>query len=234
MRRWGALVVGIAVAAGIVGCVGAPGSGSGSTARTSATASAETARPSATPGARVTGIEILGDHVRFLAGDRELRALAYDAPIATALAAFTGALGPQTSTKELPATNHTAPTTEHGFGAVRILEPHDGGTVEHDPVIHPVWSISARAAQVGDVAIGTVGGLRVGSSVEDVAGWDQPGRLGTLTLSDHVVAELLVAPAPGYPLVPDGERGAYGTLAIAEVYPGPITVLTAPSQHGGA
>jgi pimeloyl-ACP methyl ester carboxylesterase len=101
-------------------------------------------------------------------------------------------------------------------------------------VVHPVWSISARTGHEGGVRVGTVVGVSVGSGVDQVAGWDDPDRLGTLALDDHTTAELLVDAAPGYPLVPDRARGAYGVLAVADVYPGPITTLTAPSQHGGA
>lgn len=182
----------------------------------------------------MTDIVILGDHVRFTAGEQELRTLAYDAPIDTAIAAFSDALGPETSTKEWPATNHTEPTTEHLFGDARILEPHYEGTVQTDAVIRPVWVLSVRSETVGAVRFSTVGGLSVGDSMEDVPGWDDQGRMGTLTTSAGVMAEMLVTPAPGYPLIPDGTSGAHGVLAVADVYPGPITTLTAPSQHGGA
>lgn len=233
MRRWGAVAVGVALVVGIVGCAGAPATGPGS-GTPSHSAMEDPAVEPTQPVARTTGIVILPEAVRFMAGDSELRTLGYDTPFDAALADFTQAFGPETSKKEWPATNHAAPATEHGFGDVRIIEHHYDGAVETDALIHPVWSISTRGAQVGDVRVGTAGGLTVGSSVEDVAGWNDPGRLGTLTLSDHVMAELLVEAAPGYPLVPDASRGAYGVLAIADVYPGPITVLTAPSQHGGA
>ncbi|RDV46505.1 hypothetical protein DOE76_00125 [Leifsonia sp. ku-ls] len=119
-------------------------------------------------------------------------------------------------------------------GEVTILEHHYGASVQADAVVHPVWSLSARTAHEGGVRVGTVGGVSVGSGVDQVAGWNDPDRLGSLALDDHTSAELLVVAAPGYPLVPDGARGAYGVFAVADVYPGSITMLTAPSQHGGA
>lgn len=235
MRAWGAIVVCIALIVGLTGCAGAPVLGQATPSEPRTTTSTPNAAEEEAAKS-VTAIEIHGDGVRFLAGD-ELRTLRYDAPIDSALAAFAEALGPQTSTKEWPATNHSAPATEHRFGDVWIVEYHYDGMpkpVETDAVVHPVWSVSTRLSQSGDVRIGAAGGVAVGSSVEAVDGWDEPGRLGTLQLSDHTMAELLVEAAPGYPLVPDGSRGAYGVLAVAERSPGPITLLTAPSQYGGA
>jgi hypothetical protein len=230
MRRSAAVTIGLAIVLGMTACVGAPGSEVRPTA---------TERPSAATGtpadvAPISDIVILPVEVRLQAGETVRQTIAYDAPIDVALAAFADLLGPQTGSQEYPATNHTQPTTAHRFGDVTIFEPHYGGLVENDPIVRPAWVIRADTAMSGSVHIGTVGGITVGSSVEQIPGWDDPNRMGTSVASTGTMAELLVVAAPGSHFVPTDSAGAYGVLAIASPYPGPITTIVAPSQHGGA
>lgn len=233
MRKSATLIVGLVLLFTTAGCAGAPGSAARPTQTDRpASASAEPTAPAVEP---ISAIVILADGVRFQAGATARETIAYDAPADVALAAFADALGPQSGSKEHAATNHTPPTTEHQFGeGVAVLEPHYGAGVENDPMIRPVWSVRAGTAAIGEVRIGTEGGIAVGSPVEDIPGWNDPDRMGTLTTSTGTLAELLVVAAPGSQLVPSASSGAYGVLAIADPYPGPITTLIAPSQHGGA
>lgn len=235
MRRSLALIVGLGLLLGVTACAGGPGAAIRPTG-TDRPASASAIPTPTTPGVEpISSIIILADGVRFQAGETVRETLAYDSPIDVALAAFADALGPETGSKEYPATNHTEPVTAHQFGdEVRIVEPHYGAGVENDPMVRPVWWIRTDTAESGGVRISTAGGITVGSSVEDIPGWNDPDRMGTLTANGTTMAELLVVAAPGSRLVPDADGGAYGVLALADAYPGPITTLVAPSQHGGA
>lgn len=235
MRTPATLIVGLVLLFTTAGCAGAPGSAARPTQTDRpGSASAETAAPAAPAEEPISAIVILADGVRFQAGAVARETIAYDAPADVALAAFADALGPESGSKEHAATNHTAPTTEHRFGeGVAVLEPHYAAGVENDPMIRPVWSVRADTAVIGEVRIGTEGGIAVGSPVEDIAGWNDTDRMGTLTTSTGTMAELLVVAAPGSQFVPSASSGAYGVLAIADPYPGPITILTAPSQRGG-
>ncbi|MFF9562606.1 hypothetical protein ACF1AJ_04590 [Leifsonia sp. NPDC014704] len=225
------LIVSIAVLLSTAACAGAPGSGSTATGSPAASTAGSTA-PTVEP---ITAIVVLADGVRFQAGATVRETVAYDAPADVALAAIADALGAQSGSEEHEATNHSAASTEYRFGdGVAVFEPHYGAGVTTDATIRPVWWIAVETAEVGNVRISAEGGVAVGSSVDAIAGWNDPDRMGTSTTSAGTQAELLVVAAPGSQLVPTASAAAYGVLAIADPYPGPITMLVAPSQHGGA
>jgi hypothetical protein len=225
------LVVVAAASLALAGCAGSATGTSAGTATPSATASAA---PTEASPAAVTSIVIAGDGLHFYVGKTEREVVKYIDPVASALAAVEDAVGPSTGSKDWPATNHTVPSTDHRFDDLTINEPHYTEAVTFDYLATPAWSVSTKAARVGEVSITTATGLAVGSAIDAIPGEGEPDRLQTMTVDGSTAAYILVETSPGGVLIPDGDSYATGVMAKAEPWPGPITLISAPTQLNGA
>lgn len=227
MKKFGALIGAIGVVFALAGCAGGAAPSSSSTPpASSASASASASRSIAI----VIGADALG-FVDAAGGKREV---GYADPLEDALSAVEQAVGPQTGTSEVPATNHTVAATAHEFGALTIFEQHYSGAVDNDVLVSPVWWVSTKAASVAGVTIASSTGIAVGSAVDDIPGHADADRLDVFTVNGSTSAYILVEAASGALLVPDGVDAAVGVLAVAATWPGPITQLSAPTQFAGA
>ncbi|GAA0416612.1 hypothetical protein [Leifsonia naganoensis] len=229
MKTFRALIGAITVILALAGCAGAADPGASTTPSTSPTGS-----PIASPAPKTTAIVIGGDELRFIDATGGERGFGYAEPVADVLGAVERALGPQTGTTEVAGTNHTVPATAHEFGALTIYEEHYSGAVDNDVLVAPVWTVSTKAATVGGVGIATSTGVAVGSSVDDIPGHADADRLDVVTVNGSSSAYILVEASSGSVLVPDGVSTAVGVLAVAGMWPGPITTLSAPTQFAGA
>ncbi|MFF1572041.1 hypothetical protein ACFVWR_04785 [Leifsonia sp. NPDC058292] len=230
MKAIRTLVVVAAAALALAGCSGATGAASGSATPSVAASVAPTEE---TPAA-VTSIVISGDGLHLYVGKTQREVVKYTESATAALAAVEDAVGPSTGSKDWPATNHTPPSTDHLFDGLTVREPHYKDAVAHDYLATPAWSVSTSAARVSDVPISTTAGLTVGSSIEEIRGEAEPNRLQTMTIDDVVSAYILVEASPGGVLIPDGASYATGVMVEAEPWPGPITLISAPTQLNGA
>jgi len=230
MKKFSALIGAIGVVLALAGCAGAAAPGASSTASSSSPSTSPT--PSTEP--KTTAIVIGADELRFVDATGGERGYGYAEPVADVLSAVEDALGPQTGTREVAATNHTVPATAHEFGALTIYEKHYSDAVDNDVVIAPVWTVSTQAASVGGVSVAASTGVAVGSSVDDIPGHADVDRLDVFTVNGTSSAYILVEASSGALLVPDGVDAAVGVLAAAATWPGPITRLSAPTQFAGA
>jgi len=224
MKKFGALIGAIGVVVALAGCAGGAAPAS-STPPASGTASAAS---------KTIAIVIGPDALGFVDAAGGKREVGYADSLADALSAVEQAVGPQTGTSEVPATNHTVAATAHEFGALTISEQHYTGAVDNDVLVAPVWRVSTTAASVAGVKIATSTGIAVGSAVDDIPGHADADRLDVVTVDGSSSAYILVEASSGALLVPDGVDTAVGVLAAAATWPGPITRLSAPTQFAGA